>query len=72
MAAALGGILSIPVLVYFGDPCPWGRLGSVLYTCKRLRRIRRRFKHFWPILSLSSPLGLAIFWPRFASVLPPA
>jgi len=26
--------------------CPWGRLGSVLYTCKRLHRIRRRFKHF--------------------------
>ena len=24
---------------------PWGRLGSVLYTCKRLRRVRRRFKH---------------------------
>ena len=44
---------------------PWGRLGSVLYTCKRLRRIRRRFKHFWSI-SLSRPLGLAIFWPRFA------
>ena len=46
--------------------CPWGRLGSVLYTCNRLRRIRRRFKHFWPI-SLSRPLGLAIFWPWFAS-----
>ena len=45
---------------------PWGRLGSVLDTCKRLRRMRRRFKHFWPI-SLSRPLGLAIFWPRFAS-----
>ena len=27
--------------------CPWGRLGPVLYTCKRLRRIRRRFDHFW-------------------------
>ena len=25
---------------------PRGRLGSVLYTCKRLRRIRHRFKHF--------------------------
>ena len=24
---------------------PWGRLGSVLYTCKRLRRIRHRFQH---------------------------
>ena len=33
---------------------PWGRLGSVLYTRKRLRRMRRRFKHFWPI-SLSTP-----------------
>ena len=28
--------------------CPCGRLGSVLYTCKRLRRMHRRFKHFWP------------------------
>ena len=28
---------------------PRGRLGSVLYTFKRLRRMRRRFKHFWPI-----------------------
>ena len=27
---------------------PGGRIGSVLYTCKRLRRMRRRFKHFWP------------------------
>ena len=25
---------------------PWGRLGSVLYTCKRLCRMRRRFNHF--------------------------
>ena len=33
---------------------PWGRLGSVLYTCKRLHRRRRRFKHFWSI-SLSRP-----------------
>ena len=40
--------------------CPWGRLGSVLYTCKRVRRVRRRFKHFWSN-SLSRPLGLAIF-----------
>ena len=40
--------------------CPWGRLGSVLDTRKRLHRMRRRFKHFWPI-SLSRPLGLAIF-----------
>ena len=43
------------------EPCrfvarrsPWGRFGSILYTCKRLHRRRRRFKHFWPI-SLSSP-----------------
>ena len=49
--------------------CPWGRLGPVLYTCTRLHRIRRRFKHFWPI-SLSRPLGLAIFWPWFASRAP--
>ena len=28
---------------------PWGRLGSVLYTRNRLRRLRRRFKHFWSI-----------------------
>ena len=33
---------------------PWGRLGSVLYTCNRLHRIRRRFEQFWSI-SLSSP-----------------
>ena len=46
--------------------CPWGRLGSVLYTCKRLRRIRRRFKHFWSI-SLSSPQRNSSFWPLFAS-----
>ena len=29
--------------------CPWGRLGSVLDTRKRLHRMRRRFKHFWSI-----------------------
>ena len=34
--------------------CPWGRPGSVLYTCNRLHRIRRRFNHFWSI-SLTSP-----------------
>ena len=45
--------------------CPWGRLGSVLYTCKRLRRIRRRFKHSWPI-SLSSPRRNSNFLPWFA------
>jgi len=28
---------------------PWGRLGSVLYTCNHLRRLGCRFKHFWPI-----------------------
>ena len=38
---------------------PWGRLGSVLYTCKRLHRMRRRFKHFWPI-SLSSHTELSL------------
>ena len=26
----------------------WGSLGSVLYTCSRLRRKRRRFQRFWP------------------------
>ena len=30
---------------------PWDRLGSVLYTCKRLRRVRHRFSHFGRILS---------------------
>ena len=45
---------------------PWVRLGSVQYTCNRLHRTRSRFKHFWSI-SLSRPLGLAIFWPWFAS-----
>ena len=33
------GILSITWLLR----CPWGRLGSVLYTCNCLRRVRRRF-----------------------------
>ena len=33
---------------------PWGRLGSVLYTCNRLQRMRGRFRHFWSI-SLSRP-----------------
>ena len=45
---------------------PWGRLGSVLDTCTRLHRIRRRFKHFWSI-SLSSPRRFSSFRPRFAS-----
>ena len=39
---------------------PWGRLGSVLYTRKRLRRMRRRFNHFWSI-SLSSPRSFSNF-----------
>ena len=26
--------------------CPWGRLGSILYTCKRLHRKRWRFELF--------------------------
>ena len=25
---------------------PWGRLGSVLYTCNRLRRVRGRFHRY--------------------------
>jgi hypothetical protein len=41
---------------------PWGRLGSALYTCNRLHRLRRRFKHFWPI-SLSSPRGFSNIRP---------
>ena len=28
-----------------------GRLGSVLYTCNRLHRMRRHFNHFWSIFS---------------------
>jgi len=46
--------------------CPWGRLGSVLYTCKRLRRMRRRFKHFWSI-SLSSPRRFSMNYLAMAS-----
>ena len=42
--------------------CPWGRLGSVLYTCNRLHRMRRRFNHFWSI-SLRSPRSFSFFWP---------
>ena len=45
---------------------PWGRLGSVLYTRKRLHRRRRRFKHFWSI-SLSRPRHFSSNRPRFAS-----
>ena len=44
---------------------PWGRLGSVLYTCKRLHRIRRRFKHSRPN-SLSRPLRFSSNKARFA------
>ena len=40
---------------------PWGRLGSVLYTCTRLRRIRRRFNHFWSN-SLSRPRTRLLFF----------
>ena len=46
--------------------CPWGRLGSVLYTCTRLHRIRRRFKHFWSI-SLSRPQRNSNFYAFVAS-----
>ena len=33
---------------------PWGRLGSVLYTCNRLRRMRRRFKLWVDALNKSA------------------
>ena len=46
--------------------CPWGRLGSVLDTCTRLHRIRRRFKHFWSI-SLSSPRRFSMNYLAMAS-----
>jgi hypothetical protein len=45
---------------------PWGHRGSVLYTRERLRRMRRRFNHFWSI-SLSSPRRIS----RFSEVLLP-
>ena len=50
------GLAAAPMESYQSLPkrCPWGRPGSVLHACKRLRRMRRRFKHFWSI-SLSSP-----------------
>ena len=41
---------------------PWGRLGSALYTCNRLHRIRRRFKRSRPN-SLSSPRGFSNIRP---------
>ena len=37
---------------------PWGRLGSVLYTCKRLRRIRRRFQHILANSLITAAHGL--------------
>ena len=45
---------------------PWGRLGSVLYTRKRLHRMRRRFNHFWSI-SLSRPQRNSNFYAFVAS-----
>ena len=45
---------------------PGGRIGSVLYTCKRLRRMRRRFKHFWP-KSLSRQRSFSKFWAGLGS-----
>ena len=50
------GILSVR-----GAEVSLGRFGSVLYTCKRLHRVRRRFNHFWSI-SLSSPRGYSSFF----------
>ena len=47
------------------ERCPWARLGSVLYTYKRLRRVRRRFKHFWSN-SLSRPRRFSSNRPMFA------
>ena len=38
---------------------PWGRLGSVLYTRKRLRRMRGR-SHRWPTLSASHRAGAQV------------
>ena len=46
---------------------PWGRLGSVLYTRKRLHRMRRRFKHFWSI-SLSRPQTYSMNYLAMASM----
>ena len=52
-AATMAGAL-VESCQFVALKSPWGRLGSVLYTCKRLRRMHRRFKHFLPI-SLSKP-----------------
>ena len=55
------GIQSIPAQeVSLGSP----RAGTIHVHAPT--PLRRRFMHFWPI-SLSRPLGLAIFWPWFAS-----
>ena len=45
---------------------PWGRLGSVLYTCNRLHRMRRRIQHFWSI-SPSSPRSFGMNYLTMAS-----
>ena len=42
------------------------RVGSVLYTCTRLHRMRRRFNQFWSS-SPSSTRRFSSFMPRFAS-----
>ena len=54
---------------FVGRRSPWGRLGSAVVACKRLHRMRQRFKHFWPI-SLSSPHVFSSNRPRFASRAP--
>ena len=35
---------------------PWGRFGSAVVACKRLHRMRRRFKHFWSIVDVRKRL----------------
>ena len=45
---------------------PRGRLGSVLDMDNRLRRMRRRFKHFWP-KSLSRQRSFSKFWAGLGS-----
>ena len=47
---------------------PWGRLGSLLHKCKRLRRMRGRF-HRW--IHLPRCISLQLAWPWFAKVLDP-
>ena len=51
---------------FVANRSPWGRLGSVLYTCKRLHRMRRRFEQFWPI-SLSRPRSFSMNYLAMAS-----